>query len=168
MVKMKMKLESMAKEDLALREAIESDAKMMAELGGANTREQIERAHLRALASVAAGTCWYLKIVTGKSNAGVGYIGVWSSSYRETAINAIGWMVLPKFQGHGLATQAAQETLWLASKEGKFQIMRAFPGISNAASNALCKRIGFEKIEECEVEYQSRTLKCNNWRIQLF
>ena len=158
----------MRKEDLALREAIESDPKMMEELGGANTREQIERAHLGALESVAAGTCLYLKIVTGNSRAGVGYIGVWSSSFRDEPINETGWMVLPKFQGRGLATQAVREILWLATSEKKFQTIHAFPGIYNAASNALCKRIGFERIEECEVEYQSRTLKCNHWRIQLF
>jgi RimJ/RimL family protein N-acetyltransferase len=80
----------------------------------------------------------------------------------------MGWMILPRFQKRGLATQAAREALARATAEKKFPVVHAFPGTTNAPSNALCSRLGFERVEECDIEYQARPLRCNHWRIQLF
>jgi RimJ/RimL family protein N-acetyltransferase len=80
----------------------------------------------------------------------------------------MGWMVLPQFQGKGIGSQAARQILDMARSQKKFQFVHAFPGIANIPSNAICKRAGFSKLEECEVEYAGRTLRCNHWLIQVF
>jgi hypothetical protein len=47
--------------------------------------------------------------------------------------------------------------------------MRAFPSVTNAASNAICRKLGFSLIEECQVEYPAgNALTVNNWCLDLF
>ena len=46
--------------------------------------------------------------------------------------------------------------------------MHAFPSVENAPSNAVCRRLGFELVEECESEYPPGTpMRCNDWRLDL-
>ena len=40
---------------------------------------------------------------------------------------------------------------------------RRFPGATNAPSNALCRKFGFELLEEVDVDYGGRALRCNRW-----
>jgi hypothetical protein len=38
----------------------------------------------------------------------------------------------------------------------------------DAASNALCSRIGFLLVEACDFEYPpGSTMRCNDWRLEL-
>jgi RimJ/RimL family protein N-acetyltransferase len=163
-----MKLLAVTEYDLDLREKIESDPRMMAELGGPNTKEQIRKAHFKALESVKAGTCWWFKIMPDSTEIAAGFIGIWRSSWKQASINEMGWMVLPEFQGRGLATQAGFELLSTARAAQKFQIVHAFPGASNVASNKICEKLGFAKIEECDIGYQDRVLRANHWQVKLF
>jgi RimJ/RimL family protein N-acetyltransferase len=117
---------------------------------------------------MAAGTCWCLKIIPDASASPAGFIGVWESRWRNAKINEMGWMILPQFQGQGLATRAAREIIARVRLERKFQVINAFPGITNVPSNKICENVGFTRIEECIVEYQSRWLRCNHWRIEAF
>jgi RimJ/RimL family protein N-acetyltransferase len=163
-----MQLITITEGDLALREAIETDPIMMAGLGGPNSKEVITQSHLKSLKSMDAGTCWCMKIIPDASTSAAGFIGIWESSWRYAKINEMGWMILPQFQGNGLATKAAREIIERARSEKKFQVIHAFPGITNVPSNKICEKVGFSKIEECVVEYQSRWLRCNHWRLEAF
>jgi RimJ/RimL family protein N-acetyltransferase len=164
----KVNLESMTEGDLSLRQAIESDPRMMSELGGTNTADQIARAHAGALKMAAAGTCWYFKVVPEGTDRAVGYIGIWESLWQGATIYEMGWMILPEFQGKGLATAAGKELIAKARAERKFKAVHAFPGKANIASNKICEKLGFSKLEECDVDYQGRTLRCNDWCIEVF
>jgi hypothetical protein len=45
----------------------------------------------------------------------------------------------------------------------------AFPSIANAPSNAICRKLGFTLIEECEFEYPKGSfMRCNDWRLDLY
>jgi hypothetical protein len=44
----------------------------------------------------------------------------------------------------------------------------AFPNVDNAPSNAICHRLGFQVLEECEVEFpKGHVMACNDWRLDL-
>jgi len=163
-----MELRTVTEEDVALRISMETDPAMMAELGGPISKERIEKAYSKALQSIAAGTCWCFKIIPDGSQTAAGTMAIWLSSWRDEPINEMGWMILPQFQGKGLASQAAKQILHMAKAQTKFQFVHAFPGISNLPSNAICRKAGFSKLEECEVDYAERILQCNHWVIQVF
>jgi RimJ/RimL family protein N-acetyltransferase len=78
-----------------------------------------------------------------------------------------GWMILPAFQGKGIAGSALQMILDRARADGRYEQIHAFPSISNVPSNAMCRKFGFSLIEECELEYQGRKLRSNHWRLDL-
>ncbi len=54
-----------------------------------------------------------------------------------------------------------------ARSAGGFPTMHAFPPISNAPSNALCRRFDFTLRGERDFVYAGRTLRCNHWVLDL-
>jgi RimJ/RimL family protein N-acetyltransferase len=58
----------------------------------------------------------------------------------------------------------------LAQGERKHRFMHAFPNVENAASNAICRKLGFTLLEEnLEFEFPpGNHLRCNDWRLDLF
>jgi RimJ/RimL family protein N-acetyltransferase len=152
--------------DMALTEAIECDPVVMAELGGPLPREAIPAIHRKRLPGAVKGT-WWFKIIPEPGGQAAGTIGIWDSKYKGTPIVEMGWTVLPAFQRRGLAGAAARMILDRARAEKRCSSIHAFPGVTNAASNAICRKSGFVLIEECEVEYAGRMLKVNHWRVDL-
>ena len=163
-----MKLEMMVEGDVELRVRLETDVRVMAELGGPRPREDIERAHAKSLALAAEGKCWPLRIILDEGSLPAGGVDVFESSHGEEAIYEIGWMILPEFQHRGLAGRAVREVLERARKERKFGHVHAFPAVTNGPSNRICEKNGFVNLGECEVEFAGRRLRCNHWRIDLF
>ncbi|MGO9955406.1 MAG: hypothetical protein ACLP50_05410 [Solirubrobacteraceae bacterium] len=46
--------------------------------------------------------------------------------------------------------------------------MHAFPNVDNAPSNAIYRRLGFELLEACVLEFPKRhVMTCNDWRLDL-
>ena len=41
--------------------------------------------------------------------------------------------------------------------------IHAFPGVTNGPSNALCRKFGFDLLDEVTVDYGGRILRCNHW-----
>jgi RimJ/RimL family protein N-acetyltransferase len=163
-----MKLEMMTAEDVELRVRLQTDPQMMAELGGPRPREAIERAHAKSLAVAAEGRCWPLKIIPDGGSFPAGGVDVFASSHDDETFYEIGWMILPEFQGRGLASQAVREVLEKARAERKFGQIHAFPAVTNGPSNKICEKNGFTKVGAREFEFSGRTLRCNHWRIDLF
>ena len=153
-------------EDQWLTEALECDPVMMKELGGPIPREAIPDLHRRRVAA-AARDDWWFTIVPDPSSGPVGTIGIWPSTWQGAPIHETGWMILPQHQGRGLASAALRLLLDRARRAGPFRQIHAFPGRTNAASNALCQKAGFRLLEECEVEFRDRTLSCNHWVLSL-
>jgi RimJ/RimL family protein N-acetyltransferase len=149
--------------DLALTEALECDPVVMANLGGPLPRADIAAIHAKRLGVIAKGE-WWFKIVPEENGAAVGTIGVWKGEYAGNEIFETGWLIRPEHQGRGFATAAARLILERARAEKRFDFIHAFPGAANGASNAICRKTGFEKLEACSIDYAGRTLSCVHWR----
>lgn len=158
-----MRLIAYTDEDLPLTRRIECDPAMMAQLGGPIAPERIPEIHRKRMTHIAVGA-WWFKIVPEGSGEPAGTVGIWEQDWNGAKISEMGWMVLPAFQGRGLATAAASALIERAGREGKFGVIHAFPGIANPASNAICRKLGFVKLEEVSLEYAGRPIRCVHWR----
>ncbi len=163
-----MELRPVTKDDLPLYEAIYCDPAMMQHLGGPLPRENVPRILDNVLRSIDRGEAWAFKILLGnESDQVAGNISLWQHDEGVERINEIGWTVLPAFQGRGIATKALHAVLDMARTRQRFSVIHAYPGIDNAASNALCHRAGFELLGAEDVHYANTILRCNHWRIDL-
>jgi RimJ/RimL family protein N-acetyltransferase len=163
----KVQIKSWAEDDLTLLRLINAPD-MMEHLGGPESEEQILARHKRYLAIGGKGTGRMFSIVLLPGLESVGSIGYWDSVWQDEAIYEMGWSVLPLFQGRGLATAAVVEAIGMISKEQKFRSVHAFPSIDNPASNAVCRKLSFSLIRECEFEYPPGIMmNCNDWRLEL-
>jgi RimJ/RimL family protein N-acetyltransferase len=155
-------------DDLPLYERLATDPVTMAELGGPLPQEGLSDKLRGIVEDVEAGRVWYCTIVPdGQPAVAAGTVCIWSHDSEGEPTNEIGWMVLPSFQGRGLATEAVRALLDRARAEGRWDVIHAFPGITNGASNAICRKTGFSLVGERDIEYAGRTLRCNHWQLDL-
>ncbi len=157
-----MELEPCTEDDVWLTEALETDPRVMAELGGPQPIDYVRDVHRRRVAGIETGK-WWFKIIPEPGGEPVGTIGLWPSEWAGEPISETGWMVLPEHQGRGHASAALAMLLERARDHGGWGDIHAFPGVTNGASNALCRKLGFEQIETVDVDYGGRTLRCNHW-----
>jgi RimJ/RimL family protein N-acetyltransferase len=113
--------------------------------------------------SVAEQGNWWLKIVPDPEVGPVGSVVLWDSEVRGEPVSEVGWMVLPKHQGRGYASAALRMLLEQVRADGRWGDIHACPGVTNAASNALCRKFGFELVGRLDVTYHGRPLRCNHW-----
>ncbi|MGE6401454.1 GNAT family N-acetyltransferase [Bacillus cereus] len=137
---------------------------MMEHLGGPETKEQILKPHKRYLELGDDGQMF--SITQSPDFVEIGSVGYWKTTWNDESVYEIGWSVLPQFQGQGIATLAVKLAIDAAMKENKYKYIHAFPSIHNPASNAICRKLNFTFISECEFEYPPGNLMhCNNWRL---
>jgi len=161
-----MELVPYANEHLSLTEALELDPETMRELGGPADPADMPRVHRMRVETVAKGE-WYFVIVPEPPGPPAGAIGIWDSKFKDQPIQEIGWMVLPQFQGRGIAKEALRTILHRARSDPRYTRIHAFPGVTNAASNALCRGAGFTHVEETEVRFRDRPLRVNHWELDV-
>jgi RimJ/RimL family protein N-acetyltransferase len=135
----------------------------MAELGGPHPEDFARAAHRRRVAGIRDHGFWWFTVRRVEDDEPVGSIGVWASEVDGEPASETGWMIRPEYQGQGYASAALAAVLARAAAEGRWGDIHAFPGATNAASNALCRRFGFEEVGEMTVEYAGRSLRCNHW-----
>ena len=143
------------------------DPVMMAELGGPRPREGIEEKVRRDVEDVASDAAWIKMIVPTEDMPEVvaGTVALWSHEADGESISEIGWMVLPEFQGRGLGKLAVRTVLEKAREEGRWGVVHAFPGVTNAPSNGICRSLGFRLVEEREIIFAGEVLRANHWII---
>ena len=138
------------------------DPVMMAELGGPLPRDGIEAKVERDVAYARDGTGWILMIVPDEDPAAVaGSVVVWS----QDGLSEIGWMVLPEYQGRGIAKEAVRQVLDRARANDRWGVIHAHPGMTNGPSNGICRSLGFTLVGEKEVDFSGRMLHVNHWQI---
>jgi RimJ/RimL family protein N-acetyltransferase len=157
-----------SEEDLEL--LIQLNAPAMTEfLGGPESEEQVPHRHQRYLKDAASPLPRIFKIVLQPPGFSAGNVLYWEKSWRGEPVWECGWGVLPDFQGQGIAGQAMFMLLAKARSERLHRFMHAFPSVANVPSNALCRKLGFVLIEECDFEYPpGQTMRCNDWRLGLW
>jgi RimJ/RimL family protein N-acetyltransferase len=164
-----MELQNISTSDLYLYESFYCDPRMMAHLGGPWPKEEMPQKLRRDVESVESGRAWVFKIIPDEASgsAAAGSVCIWENSWRGESINERGWMILSPFQGRGLASEAVRAILDKALAEGRWRVIHAFPSTTNPPSNAICRKMGFSLIEECDLEYAGHRLRCNHWRLDL-
>jgi RimJ/RimL family protein N-acetyltransferase len=162
-----MELRDYCHDDIWLTELLEGDPIVMRDLGGPTPEEKIQQIHTRRLNSVIARTVMYFTIVPDPDGGPVGTIGIWESDWEGSKIKEMGWMILPTFQGRGLATAAGRMILDRARTEQNFSEVNAFPAVHNGASNTICRKLGFSLIGEVKVAYNGPPQRSNHWKVDL-
>jgi RimJ/RimL family protein N-acetyltransferase len=151
-------IEPWSRDDHALLAALLGDPAMMEHLGGPETPEKIAS---RQADYERPGSLQF-RIVDPETGDAAGWIGAWERDWRGGRVYEVGWSVLLSHQGRGLATAAARELL---GRLDGLPFAHAFPGVDNAASNAICAKAGFELLGACDFEYPpGSTMRCNDWR----
>lgn len=144
------------------------DPEMTEHLGGPESPRKIAERQARYEQSSESGTSRMFKIVYVDTGEAVGSVGYWERTWRGDQVFEIGWSVLPAFQGRGIAGMATAQAIAEARSERKHQFLHAFPSVDNAPSNAICRKLGFTLVEECEFEYPpGNSMQCNDWRLDL-
>lgn len=151
------------------------DPVMMAELGGPLPRDGMADKVRRDVETVTSGQGWIKMIVPDETapHLVAGNVVLWSHEDEEpdpadpapAEISEIGWMVLPEFQGRGLAKRAVRELLRLAHEDGGWGRVHAFPGATNGPSNGICRSLGFTPHGQRDVTFADRILHTNHWSI---
>lgn len=162
-------LEPWSDGDLPLLEKLMSDPNMMAHLGGPENQEQILQRQQRYMRLPETGHDHMFKIVWGSQSEAAGSVGYWEKTWQGQLIYEVGWLVLPAYQGRGIATRAAGAAIAHARLMYRHRFMHAFPAISNAPSNAICRKLGFSLVKECQFEYPpGNFMRVNDWCLDLF
>jgi RimJ/RimL family protein N-acetyltransferase len=161
-------LEPWGADDLPLLERLFGDPAMMAHLGGPESTEKIAERHLRFQRLGDAGAGRMFKIVDDATGHGVGSVGYWPRVWHDQDVYEMGWSVLATFQGRGIAAAGTAQAISVARSEQTRRFLHAFPSVSNAPSNAICRKVGFELVEACDFEYPpGNVMRCNDWRLDL-
>jgi RimJ/RimL family protein N-acetyltransferase len=165
------RVEPWEEDDLPLLHRLLGDPAMMEHLGGPESPEKIEERHGRYLGEHGQGPAKMFKVVEAATGESVGSVGYWERESHGRQVWETGWMVLPEFQGRGIATEATKQVIDLCRAEGTHRYLYAYPSVDNAPSNAICSKLGFELIDVEEYEYPNGSgniLRCNDWRFELF
>ena len=148
-------------DDRPLLDALNAPA-MMAHLGGPEPAQKLDERQARYLEPRSG----MFTIRAGGEKAGS--VGFWDREWRGEDVYEIGWLVLPAFQGRGIATRAAELVLDRVRADGRHRAVHAYPAVDNPPSNAICRRLGFTLLGPEDFEFPPGSwLRCNDWRLEL-
>jgi RimJ/RimL family protein N-acetyltransferase len=158
------RLEPWGSGDLPLLGKLLGDPAMMEHLGGPESPEKI----VERQAGYEQANSGQFRIVVDATGEAVGWVGYWDRTWRGEEIYEIGWSVIPVFQGRGIAGLATAQAIAMARSENTHRFLHAFPSVANAPSNAICRRLGFTRLEEYDFEYPpGNVMRCNDWYLDL-
>ena len=157
-----MELRLYAESDRGLTLALESDPAVVGHLGGPVGEDAASRVHENRMAGVAGGDLIYTIVPDGGSDP-IGVIAIWRSEWDGRPIHELGAMLLPRHQARGVAGRAFEQLLPLALERGVREL-HAFPSVTNGPSNAIMRKLGgFRRLEDCDLDYEGRPLRCAHW-----
>jgi RimJ/RimL family protein N-acetyltransferase len=165
---MALRLERWTPDDRPLLDRLVGDPAMMVHLGGPESPEKIDERQARYERGEGV-----FKVVDAETGAAVGWVGYWPLANDGrgeigTPSLEIGWSILTEFQGRGLATEAASLCLDAARAAGRRGLVTAHPGVDNASSNAVCRKLGMAFAEAVEVDYPpGHPFRANRWECEL-
>ena len=164
------RLEPWGDGDLPLLERLLGDPVMTEHLGGPESPAKLADRHKRYL-NAKPGVVEMYRVVD-EIGVAVGSVGYWErADADEGKVFETGWAVLPEFQGRGIASVATAQVIELLRAHGKHRYLYAFPSVDNGASNAICRKLGFELTGSDDFEYpkgSGNVMRCNNWRLDLY
>lgn len=163
------RIEPWGKGDLPLLTTLMGDPEMTRHIGGPESAERLAERQARYERPGIPGSGQMFKIILEGTGEAVGSVGYWERVWRNEPIYETGWSVLTAYQGRGIATKATSQVLILARQERRYRFIHAFPSVANPPSNAICRKLGFTLIGECQFEFPPGHFStCNDWRLDLF
>ncbi|HCJ48098.1 MAG TPA: hypothetical protein DHW40_01980 [Microbacterium sp.] len=156
-------IEPWGEQDLPLLERMNMP-EMTAHLGGPESAEDLERRQARYLRVASTGGRMFRIEVDGEPAGGIGY---WESDEDGTPAYEAGWSVVPEHQGAGVAGAALRLLIAEVRRDGRRALLTAYPGVDNAASNALCARAGFDVRGEGREPWRGGELHFRIWALDL-
>ncbi|WP_189919246.1 GNAT family N-acetyltransferase [Kitasatospora xanthocidica] len=136
---------------------------MTEHLGGPETEQAIADRHQRYL-RLAGGEMLIVRL----GDEAIGSVGYWEREWGGEDVYETGYGILPEFGGHGYAAEALRLAAERAAVRGARRHLHAFPHVDHAASNAVCRKAGFELVGKVSFEYPKGTwLQSNDWRLDL-
>jgi RimJ/RimL family protein N-acetyltransferase len=124
-------LRDITMDDLPMYERSLTDPQMLIHLGGSPPQQDLSEKLRRIVDDVKTGTVWFSVILPdGESGAAAGSVCIWDHDWNGETISEMGWMVLPEFQGRGLATEAVRSLLERARSEHRWDVIHAFPAVT--------------------------------------
>ena len=161
------RIELWADGDIELLRAINAP-EMTQHLGGPETEEKVVARHRRYVALNEGDTGRMFRIVAGADGVSVGSVGYWDHEWNGTTVAEVGWMVLPPYQGHGIAVAAMGLLIDVVRAGCRYERIHAFPSVKNATSNAVCRRLGFTNFGEVDFEYpKGNPIRSVDWSLDL-
>ncbi len=148
------------------------DPVMMTELGGPQAREGIEANVQADVDPVVARSSWILMIVPIGSDPAdascvAGGVVLWPNAEDGETLSEMGPMVLPEHQGKGLGKAAVTAMLERARADGRCGVVHAHPGVTNAASNGICRSLGFTLHGHQQIDFAGQLFLSNRWELDL-
>jgi RimJ/RimL family protein N-acetyltransferase len=161
----RVRLEPWGPDDFSLVQQLMGDPAMTEYLGGPESPEKL-RDRQRRYEQPGSGM---FKIVDEETGEAVGSVGYWERDWLGEPVFEVGWSVIPAFQGRGIAAEGTRQVIEIARADERARHwMHAYPNVENAASNAICRRLGFELLAERDFEYPpGNPIRCNDWRLDL-
>ncbi|MEU9793356.1 GNAT family N-acetyltransferase [Streptomyces sparsogenes] len=136
---------------------------MTEHLGGPETEQAIVDRHQRYL-RLHGGEMLIVRL----GEVAVGSVGYWEREWEGEDVYETGYGILTEFGGHGYAAEALRLAADRAAARGARCYLHAFPHVNHAASNAVCRKAGFELVGKVSFEYPKGTwLESNDWRLDL-
>ncbi len=163
-------------DDLALLIRL-NEPEMMEHLGGPETALQVLRRQERYVGIARTGTfrdsdaeyrAFVFKVVLEPEGAGVGSVNFWDREWKGEQVYEMGWSGVHEFQGRGIASTAVARAVEVARATMRRPAVHAFPSVDNAASNAVCRKVGFALLGDVRFEYpKGHWMQCSDWRLAL-
>jgi RimJ/RimL family protein N-acetyltransferase len=150
-------------EDERLTAALETDPAMMEHLAGPLDPSAVPRVHAERLERIERGDTWYFTIRLKPDGPPVGTVCLWHDERHPPGTSEAGWAVLPAYQGRGIAKAALAELIRRARVDGRWGEIHAWPSVTNEASNALCRALGFRHVGVANLVFRGHELLCNDW-----
>jgi RimJ/RimL family protein N-acetyltransferase len=141
---------------------------MTEHVGGPESEAKLNERQEKYVAGGAAGSGGMFTVVLLPERKAAGSIGYWEREWRGETVYETGWAILPDFQGRGIAVAATRAVVELAAAELRHGYLHAYPSVDNPPSNAICSKVGFVLLGECDFEYPpGHKMRCNDWRFDL-
>jgi RimJ/RimL family protein N-acetyltransferase len=110
-------------------------------LGGVESEDALALRHADYLAHWDSGEVRMFRVTV--DGAVAGYAGWWEEEHDGAPVYEIGCVIEPQWQGRGVASTVLTELVRLAAELGDRDVIVGYANAHNAASNALCARVGF-------------------------
>ncbi|MFI0512494.1 GNAT family N-acetyltransferase [Streptomyces sp. WSLK1-5] len=166
-----MLLRNVTQDDVDAYVRMRCDPVMTADLGGPLPSAGMADKVRRDAQEAASDHAWLKMIVPDPDTPAMvaGSVTLWSHEPApgtgQEPFSEISWMVLPEFQGRGLAKRATRTLLEQARTENRWGLVHAFPAAGNGPSNGICHSLGFQLLGELDMPFADRVLRSNHWAI---